>query len=244
MYGFDTSTELYPLIGTSQDPKWHPEGDAWEHTRQTVDWTVQQVAREDMDRTARVVLVLAALLHDVGKPSCTTLDDDGRIRAKGHQKLGLPVAESFLNRIGAPQAIQDRVLPLIAEHMVLTTHRGEGVTERMVRRLAVRLEPATIQELIWVIECDHMARGIASGTPYELDELGRLAEQLDIENSKPEPILMGRHLLEEGIMESGPKMGKVLDAVFEHQLDGEVWSLDGALELARMLLELAHIPKE
>ena len=51
----------------------------------------------------------------------------------------------------------------------------------------------------------------------------------------PEPLLLGRHLLELGV-EPGPLMGEITRAVYEMQLDGRVRNLDEAIEEAKRLI--------
>jgi tRNA nucleotidyltransferase (CCA-adding enzyme) len=62
------------------------------------------------------------------------------------------------------------------------------------------------------------------------------ARSLGVEHHPPAPILLGRHLLVLGVA-PGPKMGGILKAVYEKQLDGEVTTLDEAEATARTLLE-------
>jgi tRNA nucleotidyltransferase (CCA-adding enzyme) len=62
------------------------------------------------------------------------------------------------------------------------------------------------------------------------------ARALGVEHKPPPPILMGRHLLDVGV-EPGPRMGEILKAVYERQLDGAVTDLESALEEARSVLE-------
>ena len=45
------------------------------------------------------------------------------------------------------------------------------------------------------------------------------ARALGVEHEAPKPILMGRHLLDLGVP-PGPRMGEILKAVYEQQLDG------------------------
>ena len=61
--------ELNRLIGCEQDPKWHPEGDVWTHTCCALDAFARH--RTD-DRHEELVVGLAVLCHDFGKPSTTT----------------------------------------------------------------------------------------------------------------------------------------------------------------------------
>jgi len=59
--------------------------------------------------------------------------------------------------------------------------------------------------------------------------------ELAIEKKAPDPILMGRHLIEMGL-EPSPRFKEILDAVYELQLDGNIRSLDAAREEARRLI--------
>jgi tRNA nucleotidyltransferase (CCA-adding enzyme) len=61
------------------------------------------------------------------------------------------------------------------------------------------------------------------------------ATKLGVEHQPPEPLLLGRHLLDLGLA-PGPRVGEVLRAVYEQQLDGEVHTLEAALDAARRLL--------
>ena len=58
------------------------------------------------------------------------------------------------------------------------------------------------------------------------------ARQLGVEHAPPAPLVLGRHLLALG-MPPGPRMGEVLRAVYERQLDGSVTTLDEAVAVAR-----------
>ena len=58
------------------------------------------------------------------------------------------------------------------------------------------------------------------------------ARALGVEHQPPTPILMGRHLLDLGVA-PGPRMGEILRAVYERQLDGDVMTLEDAIAAAR-----------
>ena len=61
------------------------------------------------------------------------------------------------------------------------------------------------------------------------------AKALGVEHKPPQPILLGRHLIELGV-QPGPRMGEVLKAIYELQLDSRVTTLDEALTHARALI--------
>ena len=216
--------ELEGLAGLEQDSEWHPEGNALYHTMLALDYSV----RFELDNKERLILFFAVLLHDVGKVSTTELCDDGHIRSPGHDKAGEPLAKKFLERIGAPLWLQEIVPPLVREHM---THiHTRKPTPRSVRRLAVRLGPANIGQLLRVMECDQRGRGNPDAPlPEAFYKIQELARGLKVEQYKPAPILMGRHLIELG-WKPGKHFGPVLNEAYELQLDGVIVDLDSALE--------------
>jgi tRNA nucleotidyltransferase (CCA-adding enzyme) len=61
------------------------------------------------------------------------------------------------------------------------------------------------------------------------------SRKLQVEQRPPDPLLLGRHLLELGV-QPGPQMGEITRAVYEMQLDGRVQDLDDAIAEARKLI--------
>lgn len=220
--------ELRAIQGVEQNPEWHPEGDVFTHTCLVCNAAEQIATREKLSERDRAVLVFAALCHDFGKAPTTTTDEQGRTVSPRHEKVGIELAQSFLERMRPPGWVVEQVLPLISEHMV-HVHYGKkkGPTERVVRRLADRLHPVTIRDWALLVEAD------ASGCPPKpakkpVESWVEVAEQLKVRDQRPEPILLGRHLLERG-HRPGPAMGRIIKAAYEVQLDGEFTDLDGAL---------------
>ena len=62
------------------------------------------------------------------------------------------------------------------------------------------------------------------------------ARELDVDKRPPDPLLLGRHLLELG-MQPGPRMGEITRAVYEMQLDGRVRTLEDAIREGRKLVD-------
>ena len=58
---------------------------------------------------------------------------------------------------------------------------------------------------------------------------------LEVAERAPDPLLLGRHVLELGVS-PGPEVGRIVRAVYERQLDGAVRTLDEAREEARRML--------
>lgn len=219
---------LYPaleaLIGCPQDATWHPEGDAWTHTLHVCDAAAQIASRAGLNDEQRLVLLLAALCHDLGKPANTLIAPNGRIRSPGHAHAGVAPAEAFLSQIGCPRHIAAQVTPLVAEHMA---HHGLEVSPRTVRRLALRLAPATLEQWARLVEADHSGRPPLPPSAPGMRVLA-LAEQVGAAQGRPAPIVQGRHLLEAG-MPPGPELGAVLKRAYEAQIEGDFGTLEEAL---------------
>ena len=60
-------------------------------------------------------------------------------------------------------------------------------------------------------------------------------KELEVEQRPPEPLLLGRHLLDLGL-EPGPRIGEITRAVYEMQLDGRVRTVDEAIAEARRII--------
>jgi len=216
--------EIAALIGTPQDPEWHPEGDVFTHTCHCLDALVNLPAWRSADEESRIVLSMAVLAHDFAKPQTThEAMKDGRMRivSPGHEEAGGPLTEQFLNRINAPNVIRERVIPLVTNHLA----HLQALSDRAVRRLAKRLEPATIAELVIVITADQYGRPPHPQVISEnvLSLLARSAE-LHVQSNAPQPLFLGRHLIELG-MKPGKDFGLILEAAFDAQLEGKFFDV-------------------
>ena len=61
------------------------------------------------------------------------------------------------------------------------------------------------------------------------------ARSLGVEHAAPKPLVLGRHLLELGVT-PGPRMGEILKALYERQLDGEITTVEEGIAAARQLI--------
>ena len=231
--------ELHALEDCEQEPEWHPEGTVLIHSALACDKAVQICEREGLDQT---IHVLAALLHDIGKPATTFVNDAGRIVSPKHASVGSPIAEEFLEKMKAPKNLIAKVSFLVKHHMWLQSIQKmtPAIVARMVRKL--QEVDLTMKDLTVIIESDHSARPpLEGGLPEMMTEALELAEQM---NDKVEPIVMGRHLIEiiselELDVKPGPVFGDILDQLEEAQIEGVFDDLDGGLVLARKILRNA-----
>lgn len=222
--------ELDALRGVLQDSGFHPEGDAWVHTCHCLDAFADERVGDEWED---LVVGLAVLCHDLGKPTTTRLGDDGRIRSLGHEQAGLEQTQHLLDRLTDQRRLAAEVLPLVAEHMRPKQLWEQGAGSAAIRRLADRV--GRIDRLVRVARADIFGR---PPKPREFpagDWLLEKAADLGITDHKPEPLVQGRHLQMLGI-EPGPDYGRILERCYREQLDGHISSLDDGLALVRKLL--------
>ena len=234
--------EVAAIDEVPQDPEWHPEGDVLVHTCHCLNALIAQPAWRDGSPLTRRVLSFAVLAHDFGKATTThQAERRGRMRwlSPGHEAAGGPLTETFLQRIGAPLDLVNHVRPLVLHH--LAHHHGQTeFRATTVRRLARKIAPATIDDLIAVMMADHLGRPplVSADSLARMEQLRSLAHQLALEHAAPKPIVLGRHLIALGAR-PGPQFTPALEAAFESQLDGAFGDESGGIEWMRNYLR-AH----
>jgi tRNA nucleotidyltransferase (CCA-adding enzyme) len=234
--------EIAALDGLPQEPEWHPEGDVFVHTGHCLDALVGLASWREGSPHARRMLSLAVLAHDFGKAVTTRqAERRGKLRwtSPEHEAAGGPLAETFLRRIGAPLGLIDHVRPLVVNHLL--HHDGPSeYRDTTVRRLARKIAPATLDDLMAVMWSDHLGRPplISAETQKRLGFLRDAAQKLALEHAAPKPIVQGRHLIALG-RSPGPQFKPALDAAFESQLDGAFYDESGGMEWLKNYLR-AH----
>ena len=225
--------EIRALVDCPQEPEWHPEGDVFTHTKLCLDEAVKLCG--DLRKEKRITVLLGTLCHDLGKPLTTELLG-GRVRSLGHDFAGLAPTQALLDRLGlytlAGYDVRSQVLALVQEHLRPGQfyEERERITDGAFRRLARKVD---MNLLYRVARADSMGRGPMASS-FKQEWFLEKARALGVEHAPPEPLLMGRHLLEAGF-EEGAKMGEILRKVYELQLDGQVNSLESALAAAHRL---------
>jgi tRNA nucleotidyltransferase (CCA-adding enzyme) len=153
--------EIGALFGVPQEEEWHPEGPVDIHTCHVLNAAAYIAEREHLTGDDRFVLLFAALTHDFGKPSTT---EKRMVRGKkrwtsyDHDRVGAAMARDFLERLGIPELIIKRVVPIVECHMEYRAFSRSTSPERTLRRLTERLKPASITDLGLLVEADHSGR--------------------------------------------------------------------------------------
>ncbi len=215
--------EIAALAGVPQEPEWHPEGDVGTHTMFVLDAAARIARREHLEGDDRAVLLFSALSHDFAKPETTLRRERaGQMRwtSWGHEAAGGPLALRFLERIHIKRAIIDKVVPLVENHLA---HANIGVepTARAIRRLALRLSPATIEELVLLTEADASGRPpMPPGRPEGAQRILEMALAQQVDQGPQPPLIQGRHVLPYFGGKPGKHIGRVTQAAYEAQTDG------------------------
>ena len=166
------------------------------------------------------VIRMAALFHDIGKPDCFTLGDDGEGHFYGHAEIGEEKAGEILARLKSDGETRRRVKLLVKNH-----HRQVEDTDKAIRRALGKLGEEQFFTLLELKRAD----GIATGKPSEdegrhwLKVEKRAKDIIDRKDcvSKKQLAVSGRDLMEAGIPQ-GRVMGRILDELLEEVLDGRI----------------------
>jgi len=210
--------EVVALRGVEQPPRFHPEGDVWEHTLQMLDLLP---SGEGVENDAR--LAWGIIMHDIGKADTRSEDESG-IHFYGHVRVGEKIAESVMRRLRFPRAEMETILALVHCHMLFM-----NVQEMRPNRLKRFLGMPDFELHLELHRLDCLgSHGFLDN--YEFCK-NRLSEMAD-EELHPPRLINGNDLIAMGFS-PGPLFSEILHIVEDAQLDGEIFTSDEALVLVR-----------
>jgi poly(A) polymerase len=192
----------------------------------------------------RVLLKLAALLHDIAKPETKTIDADGRARFLGHPQLGAETAAAIMTRLRFSHREIQHVALLIKYHLRPTQMGQDGIPTRRAVYRYFRDTGETGIDLLFLSLADHLATRGASLDPRHWQGHTRLTGDVLTAHlaadSPPEPpkLIDGHDLMQVFRLSPGPRLGRLLEAVREARAAGEVTDRDEALRYVER--RLAH----
>ena len=204
--------ELTPCIGFDQQ-NYHHLYDVFTHTAKAVE-TVPSA----------LPLRWAALLHDIGKPGCFTLDEKGVGHFYGHEKVSAEMASAILRRLKAPTALRQRVVFLIEKHMAPLEP-----DKKYLRRRLSRWGMDAVRQLLALQRADRIATGTEVDDP-RFARIEAILAQIEAENAcltLKDLAIGGRELMALGY--SGPAIGQTLNRLLELVIDEQVENEKDAL---------------
>ena len=161
---------------------------------------------------------LAALLHDVGKPSTRVWSEDKKDWTfYGHEIVGAKMAKNILRDLKFPNETVARVTSLIRWHMFFSD--PDTVTLSAVRRIIANVGKDHIKELLDLRICDRVGTGRPKEQPFRLRKYMAMVDE-----ALRDPISVGMLKIDGAkVMElgqkPGPRIGWILHALLEEVLD-------------------------
>jgi putative nucleotidyltransferase with HDIG domain len=215
--------EVAAMKGVEQPPQFHPEGDVWIHTRTMIDL---------LPPGCSPTLAWGVLLHDVGKPPTfrSVAETGDRIRFDGHVAVGVRMVEEICRRLRFPNEEAEQILALVANHM-----RFKDVEQMRASTLKrfVRL-PRFVEHMeLHRLDCLSSHR--------RLDSYGfvsRILAETPPEEILPPRLLTGDDLRRMGYV-PGPVFSEILRSLEDAQLEGQVGTLEEAVDYVRKRFSLA-----
>jgi poly(A) polymerase len=233
--------------------------DVWEHSVETVhqlELILEDMYRQFEDlaagvetycctepvrgRPRKVLLKLASLLHDSGKPSVKSVDSSGRTRFFCHEKESEAISESAMERLKMSRKETAFVLKLVRGHMRPSIFTSAEVSSKAQRKI-FREFGVDLTGLILVFLADLAAsRGPARPSGDMKVALRNVRRTLkSFEAFKREPpvsLLNGREVMEALGIRQGPIVGTILKKLMELQDSGELIDKNQALSAAGKIL--------
>src|SRR6266542_3220658 len=202
----------------------------FEHSLATVDAAAAEMpAGTPPDED--LVLRIAALFHDIGKPDTF---DDGHFHQ--HEFVGEAKARQILRRWKLDKETIGEVTHLIRHHMFwYETHWTPSAVRRFIRKVGIE----NIPPLFALRRADNIGSGARSPRMYALEALWqRVQEAIAAANafSLRDLAIDGNDVMRELGIPPGPAVGQILNALFERVLDEpELNTREKLLELARAM---------
>jgi poly(A) polymerase len=206
--------EVDAMQGVEQPPRFHPEGDVWQHTL-----IMLEILSSENKTRVNPVLSWGVLLHDVGKPVSRSEDENG-VHFYGHAKQGERIADEIMQRLKFSRAHREAVLNLIGQHMNFMNVQ--------------KMRPSRLKRFLRMPDFDlhlelHRLDCLASHGMLDNYEFCRnQLENLTVEELHPPRLLNGEDLIALGFS-PGKIIGEILRALEDEQMEGRISSRDDAI---------------
>ena len=166
------------------------------------------------------VLRLAAFFHDIAKPDSFSIDESKTGHFYGHAPLGAEKAEAILSRLRFDNETKKSVCELIRHH----EDRFEP-SPKAIKRVLGKIGPSLYDDLLTLMYADDLGKKPEYQNPKSFyDEYRLIAKKIVEEGecfSLKELTVGGSDLISLGIS-PGPEMGRILNALLEKVINGEL----------------------
>ncbi|HEY3289967.1 MAG TPA: HD domain-containing protein [Anaerolineae bacterium] len=229
-------------------PEWLREFDIAPQDRAAL--RQQLLTETSNERTRLSVFRLAALLHDIAKPAQRSVGDDGRIHFYGHEEAGAGVAAERATALRLSSDEVDFVRTIVRNHMrpnQMSRHDHlTDITARALYRYFAATADSAVEIALFCM-ADGMGKAGAESSPADIRRREKIAALLIRSyyerfspQASPKPLINGRDVMGLGVSQ-GLLVGKVLNAVREAQMVGEISTYKAALAMAQQLIIAAGL---
>ncbi len=160
------------------------------------------------------IVRFATLLHDIGKPTVVATDDHGFVIFHNHEIVGSRTAREIVDRLKFSKKDRDKIVNLIRWHMFTV---DEKITDSAVRRFIRRVGVEAVKDMMDLRIGDRLGGGTQTAESWRLKLFKKRVE----EQLQPAPFSIndlaidGNDIMKELDLKPGPKIGKLLQKLFE-----------------------------
>ena len=219
-----------PLLQLEADEHHHHK-DVYEHTLTVLEQAIDLETMHEPTCEPDLVLRLAALLHDIGKPKTRRFEADGGVSFHHHEVVGARMTRKRLQALRFSNEVTDAVTQLVEQHLRFHGYGGGEWTDSAVRRY-VRDAGDQLVRLHKLTRADSTTRNRrrAAILQHAYDDLESRIEQLAAEEelASIRPDLDGRQIMTLLDVPSGPIVGEAYKYLLELRLDNGPMSQEQA----------------
>lgn len=211
----------------------HQHKDVYRHSLTVLDQAIDLEKAEDPDGAPDLVLRLAALLHDIGKPATRRFESGGGVSFHHHEVVGAKMVRKRLRALRYPKDVIKDVADLVFLHLRFHGYSDGQWTDSAVRRYVNDAGPLLprLHKLVRA-DCTTRNKRKASALQRAYDDLeeriARIAAAEDL--AKVRPDLDGNEIIRLLGVEPGPVVGQAWKHLKELRLDRGPMSHDEAVE--------------
>ena len=183
-------------------------------------YTVDEHILKSLELTSRDLIIrLAVLFHDTGKPRCYTFGEDGQGHFYKHEKYSVEIAEKLMLNLKFSKIDTERVCKIIKYHSLYR----QNIDEIFVKKMLNRFGEEDIYRYLEVVEADRKTHNNDICNLEDLEQIKTILKK--IQETKP-PLSMkdlkisGKDLLKVGVPK-GKIIGEILDYLMEKVLEDE-----------------------
>ena len=183
-------------------------------------YTVDEHILKSLELTSRDLIIrLAVLFHDTGKPRCYTFGEDGQGHFYKHEKYSVEIAEKLMLNLKFSKLDTERVCKIIRYHSLYR----QNIDEIFVKKMLNRFGEEDIYRYLEVVEADRRTHNNDVCNLEDLEQIKTILKK--IQETKP-PLsikdlkISGKDLLKVGVPK-GKIIGEILDYLMEKVLEDE-----------------------